>query len=118
MTRLPSDTPLFVPPCIFLYEITVLIGEIVFYGQALEFQEIMEGSLCTNLDRKSLKIEGSHSSRAIISTYEQDKGESCGIWLFVPEKCPLLMLKSSLHAILTSLRFTATCVFLFMLGLM
>lgn len=50
----PSVTP-FVTPCIFLYEITVLIGEIVVYGRGLEFQEIMEGVLCTNVDRKSLE---------------------------------------------------------------
>lgn len=50
----PSVTP-FVTPCIFLYEITVLIGEIVVYARVLEFQEIMEVVLCTNLDRKSLE---------------------------------------------------------------
>lgn len=49
----PSVTP-FVTACIFLYEITVLIGEIVVYGRGLEFQEIMEGMLCTDQDRKSL----------------------------------------------------------------
>lgn len=50
----PSVTP-FVTPCIFLYEITVLIGEIVVYARVLGFQEIMEVVLCTNLDRKSLE---------------------------------------------------------------
>lgn len=50
----PSPVTPFVTLCIFLYGITVLIGEIVVYGGALEFQEIMEAALSTNLDRKSL----------------------------------------------------------------
>lgn len=50
----PSFATPFVALCIFLYGITVLIGEIVVYGGALEFQEIMGVVLSTNLDRKSL----------------------------------------------------------------
>lgn len=49
-TPLPP-TP-FVSPCMLLYEITVLIGEIVAYGQALKFQEIMEGGFCINVGQK------------------------------------------------------------------
>lgn len=47
----PPHTP-FVSPCMLLDEITVLIGEIVAYGQALKFQEIMEGGFCTNTGQK------------------------------------------------------------------
>lgn len=39
-------------PCMTLYEITVLTGQIVVYGQALEFQEIMEGVLFTTAGQK------------------------------------------------------------------
>lgn len=46
----------FVSPCIFLYEISVLIGEIVVYGQALEFQEIMEGVLCPDLGQEIIEM--------------------------------------------------------------
>lgn len=35
-----------------LYEITVLTGQIVIYGQALEFQEIMEVGLFTTEGQK------------------------------------------------------------------
>lgn len=49
-------TPTFVSTCIFLYEISVLIGEIVVYGQALEFQQIMEGILYSELGQKIIGL--------------------------------------------------------------
>lgn len=59
----PPQTPPYVsrlPICIslyiFLYEISVLIGEIVVYGQALEFQEIMEGVLCPDLGQEIIEM--------------------------------------------------------------
>lgn len=50
-----------------LYEITVLIGEIVASGQALKFQEIMEGGFCTNMGQKIIV-----SSESLISFVFQD----------------------------------------------
>lgn len=95
----PSLTP-FVSPCIFLYEITLLIGEIVVYGQALEFQEIMEGVLCINLGQKIIGKWWA-ACTMIVSIYETFVG------LNVHQKCLLLMSKYYFHAMLTSFFFCA-----------
>lgn len=66
----PPLSPPFVSSCIFLYEISVLIGEIVVYGQALEFQQIMEGILCSDRGQKIIGLAWT-GCKMIGSIYEK-----------------------------------------------